>query len=176
MKQLSLYCTDVNSIEDMCNIYHSSSKRNIDLKNNGYHLVQSPKIYTEEIIQRLSNLALDFNNGNGTKIQSIDDTIFPKKIAIKKLSEEDETWIGFDCQIFYSFISQDISNTNVGNILNHMQDSISNSMGKNRVDGSTTELQKIQSLKGRWFKVKIDNVENIDEGNDIMRDDIFHKG
>ena len=37
-------------------------------------------------------------------------------------------------------------------------------MKKKRVDGSTTELQKVQSLKGRWFKVKLDDVEKIDEG------------
>ena len=54
-----------------------------------------------------------------------------------------------------------------------MQDSISNSMEKTRVDGSTTELQKVQSLKGRWFKVKKENFEKVDHGADITRDDIY---
>ena len=80
---------------------------------------------------------------------------------------------GLDCQIFYSFIGQNVSNTNVGNLLKHMQDSISNSMKNNRVDGSTTELQKVQSLKGCQFKVKAENVEKIDQGDNITRDDIY---
>ena len=39
------------------------------------------------------------------------------------------------------------------------------------MDGSTTELQKDQSLKGRWFKVKVEDVENIDTSDHIIRDD-----
>ena len=46
-------------------------------------------------------------------------------------------------------------------------------MEKKRVDGSTTELQKVQSLKGRWFKVKVEDVEDIDASNNIIRDDIY---
>ena len=41
------------------------------------------------------------------------------------------------------------------------------------MDGSTTELQKDQSLKGRWFKVKVEDVENIDVSDHIIRDDIY---
>ena len=137
------------------------------------NLIQKTRIETEQIIQRLSNLALDFNDGNGTQIQSTEHTLDQKIIAGKKMSEQDEMWIEFDCQIFYSFIGQNVSNTNVGNLLKHMQDSISNSMEKTRVDGSTTELQKVQSLKGRWFKVKKENIEKLDQGEDISRDDIY---
>ena len=173
MKNLSMYCTDVSSIEDICNIYQSSSKRNVELPISASDHSRNRRVETEEIIQRLSNLALDFNDGNGTQIASIEDTLDAKKIVVKKLSEEDGTWIGFDCQIFYSFISQNVSNTNVGNLLKHMQDSISNTMEKKRVDGSTTELQKVQSLKGRWFKVKAENVEKYHQGDNISRDDIY---
>ena len=173
MKHLSMYCTDVNSIEDICNIYQSSSKPSMELPLKASNLIRKTRMETEEIIQRLSNLALDFNDGNGTQIQSTDDTLDPKIIAEKKMPGQYETWIGFDCHIFYSFIGQNVSNTNVGNLLKHMQDSISNSMEKTRVDGSTTELQKVQSLKGRWFKVKKENVEKLDHGADIIRDDIY---
>ena len=138
MKHLSMYCTDINSIEDICSIYQSSSKHNMELQINGSLMVQKPRIETEEIIQRLNNLALDFIEGNGTKIPSIDDTLDPKGVAIQKLSEKDETWIGFDCQIFYSFIGQNVSNSNVGNLLKHMQDSISSSMKKKGL----TEVQQ----------------------------------
>ena len=93
--------------------------------------MQSSTVDTEEIIKRLSNLALDFNSGNVTKIQSINDTIDCEEIAVNKLSEERETWIQFDCQIFYNFLTQDISNDNVGRLLDHMRNSINNSMKKN---------------------------------------------
>ena len=173
MEHLSKYCTDVHSIGDLCSIYQSSSKGNTNIKRNSSHMTQSPTVDTEEIITRLSNLALDFNSGNGTKMQSIEDSIDCKEIAVNKLSEEKETWIQFDCQIFYNFLTQDISNDNVGRLLDHMKKSINHSMEKKRVDGSTTELQKVQSLKGRWFKVKVADVENIDASDHIIRDDIY---
>ena len=63
----------------------------MELQINGSHLVKKLRIETEETIQRLSNLALDFNEGNGTKIQSIDDSLDPRSIAIQKLSKKDDT-------------------------------------------------------------------------------------
>ena len=60
---------------------------------------------TEEIITRLSILAFEFNSGNGIKIQSTDDYIDCKEIVVNKLS--------------------------VGRLLDHMKNSINNSMGRN---------------------------------------------
>ena len=37
------------------------------------------------------------------------------------MSEGNETWIEFDCQCFYNFICEDVSNSNVGKLLSHMQ-------------------------------------------------------
>ena len=145
MEHVSQYCTNVNSIGDLCNIYRSSSRSSTNEDSNRPNMMQLSIVDTEEIIKRLSNLALDFNSGNVTKIQSINDTIDCEEIAVNKLSEERETWIQFDCQIFYNFLTQDISNNNVGKLLDHMKNSINNSMGKKRVDGSITELQKVQS-------------------------------
>ena len=67
MEHLSKYCTDVNSIGDLCSIYWSSSKCNTNIKSNSSHMTQSPTVDTEDIITRLNNLALNFNSGNGTK-------------------------------------------------------------------------------------------------------------
>ena len=173
MKHISQYCTDVNSIGDLCSIYRSSSKGNTIIKSVTSHATRSSTVDTEEIITRLSNLALEFNSGHGTKIQSVDDSIDCEEVAVNKLSEERETWIHFDCQIFYNFLTQDTSNDNVGRLLNHMTNSITDSMEKKRVDGSTMELQKVQSLKGRWFKVKVEDVEDIDTSNNIIHDDIY---
>ena len=98
---------------------------------------------TEEITTQLGNLALEFNSGNGAKIRPLDDSIDCKQITIDELYGEEETWIQFNCHIFYNFLSQDVSYVNVGRLLDHMKNSINNSMGKNRVDRSTTELQKV---------------------------------
>ena len=81
--------------------------------------------------------------------------------------------IEFDCEFFYKFIGQDVSNVNVGRLLSHMCNSINNSMERKRVDGSITELQKVWSLKGRWFNVKVKNVEDIGDGDNIKRDNIY---
>ena len=121
----------------------------------------------------MSNLALEFNSGNGNKVSTLDESIDPNAIISKTIKEGDETWIEFDCQCFYNFISEDVSNSNVGKMLCHMQDSMRSSMEKKRVEGSTTELQKVQSLKGRWFKVKSTSLEDVDGGEFIQQDDIY---
>ena len=68
MEHVSQYCTNVNSIGDLCNIYRSSSRSNTNEDSNRPNMMQSSTVDTNEIITRLSNLALDFNSGNGTKI------------------------------------------------------------------------------------------------------------
>ena len=176
MQQVSLYCTEVSSLCDLCSIYQSSSRHHTNVLVKESHYTQSPKVDTEEIIQRLSKLALNFNNGNGTAMPSDNESIDPKQIAQEKLSKEPDTlqsWIKFDCEMFYTFIGQDVSDVNVGKLLNYIQDSISNSMEMKRVDDSIKELQKVQSSKGRWFKVKVDDVEDIGDGENIKRDDIY---
>ena len=135
MQQLSLYCTDVYSLKDLCYIYQSSSKRQQNILHDESQLTQSQRVNTEEIIQRLSNLALDFNNGNGSKMSTLDENIDPEKIALDKLSEDNGVWVGFDCEVFYKFLCQDISNDKVGKLLCHMRDSVKNSMEKNELMG-----------------------------------------
>ena len=74
-----------------------------------------------------------------------------QKIARERESNEPnmfDCWIEFDCESFYNFIGHDVSNANVGRLLNHMRNSINNLMERKRVDGSIPELQKVQSLKG----------------------------
>ena len=170
---LSPYCTDIKSIKDLCAIYQSSSRQDNLISINDVISAHSLKRDTKEIIERLSELALEFNSGNGNKTSSSDENIDPKYIISKTMSEGNESWIEFDCQCFYNFIGEDVSNSNVGKLLSHMQESICKTMENKRVEGSTNELQKVQTLKGRWFKVKTKNVENIHEGVDISRDDIY---
>ena len=69
MEQLSLYCNEISSIKDLCNIlYQSSSRRQPNILGNEVQLSEPTKVNTEDIIQRLSKLALEFNNGNGSEI------------------------------------------------------------------------------------------------------------
>ena len=41
--------------------------------------------------------------------------------------------------------------------------------GKQHIQGSITELQKVQSLQGCWFKVIINNVERINNDKTVGR-------
>ena len=50
-------------------------------------------------------------------------------------------------------MSQDISENNIGKKLQCMRESKSTIFEKDRVQGSISSIQKVQSLKGRWFKV-----------------------
>ena len=52
---------------------------------------------------------------------------------------------------------------------------MSNIFEKQRAQASINELQKVQSLKGRWFKVTTDNVEDINGDDIIERDSIYQK-
>ena len=152
LEQVSLYCTDLSSLDDLCSIYQSLSRHHGTILGKEHHFKQIQNVDTEEMTQRLSKLALDFNNGSSMKMSLVDEPIDPEKIAREKLSNEPDVfdcWIEFDCEIFYNFIGQDVSNTNVGRLLSHMCNSMNNSMERKRVDGSITELQKVQSLKGR---------------------------
>jgi len=79
MQQLSLYCTEVYSVKDLINIYQSSSKHQQNLLSSTSQSVLQQKVNIEEILQRLSNLALDFNNGNGAKLTSTNEIIDTQK-------------------------------------------------------------------------------------------------
>ena len=113
IQQLSPYCTDIQSIKDLCGIYQLPSRQGNLISINDVHLANSLKRDTKESIQRLSDLALEFNSGNGNKTSSSDENIDPKYIISKTMSEGNETWIKFDCQCFYNFIGEDVSNSNV---------------------------------------------------------------
>ena len=78
-------------------------------------------------------------------------------------------------RIFLKFISHDISNNNIGHMLYYMSESMNTTMESNKVQGSISSLQKVQSLKGRWFKVAQENVEQLITGNSVERKCIYQK-
>ena len=91
IKQLSPYCTDEQPIKDLCGIYQLSNRQDNLISINEVHLAHSLKRDTKDIIERLSDLPLEFNSGNGNKISSSDDNIDPKEIISKTMSEGNET-------------------------------------------------------------------------------------
>ena len=75
MTKVSTYCTDISSISDLCSIYQSSSKQSETNSNVGILAPLKNKTDTATIIQRLTNLAMDFNSGNATDINTINENI-----------------------------------------------------------------------------------------------------
>ena len=55
----------------------------------------------------------------------------------------------------------DISKNNLGKMMYDMSESISATFKKHKIQGSISSLQKVQLLKGHWFKVSIENVEQL---------------
>ena len=70
-------------------------------------------------------------------------------------------WKNSIVKIFFRFVSQDIRNKNIGKMLHYMSESMRTSFETQKVHGSITSLQKVQSLQGRWFKVRVDDVEKL---------------
>ena len=85
MEQVSLYCTDVSSLDDLYSIYQSSSRNHGVIFGKEHHINQIKKIDTEEITQRLSKLSLDFNNGSGMEMPLVDESIDPKNCTRKTI-------------------------------------------------------------------------------------------
>ena len=56
-----------------------------------------------------------------------------------------------------------------------MSKSMNTTLESNKVQGSISLLQKVQSLKGRWFKVAEENVEQLITGNSVERNCIYKK-
>ena len=175
MHEISSYCGNIDSINDICSIYHTASRpQNILLES---LKVPDEKLMLdeEEMMKRLTNLALDFNAGNGN---NVNDDIAPINVCtiIDDIMEKGKTnGEEFNCKNFFKFISHDISNNNIGRMLYYMSESMNTAMVSNKVQGSISSLQKVQSLKGRWFKVAQENVEQLITGNSVERNCIYKK-
>ena len=127
------------------------------------------------MLQRLANFALGVNTGNGNDDGENLGTINASNIITDVMRKDNPSVEEFNCEIFFRFISQDIRNKNIGKMLHYMSESMRTSFETQKVHGSITSLQKVQSLQGRWFKVRIDDVEKIITGNSIERNCIYVK-
>ena len=174
MEDISSYCGSIDKISDICSIYCSTSKIKYYKMSSTNVISEKDEHVEEELLQRLSNLALDFNSGNGTNNLSCE-PIDASTIINNAMQKDNSSLEEFDCESFFRFVSQDIRNNNVGKMLHFMSESMSTSFETRKVHGSITKLQKIQSLEGRWFKVRLEDVEQIITGNSVERNCIYSK-
>ena len=58
-------------------------------------------------------------------------------------------------------------------MLHYMIESMTTNFEKQKVQGSLSSLQKVQSLSERWFSVRTENVEKLITGNSVERNCIF---
>ena len=109
----------------------------------------------EEMMERLTNLALDFNAGNGNEMNDENKESINLNTIIDDILHNDKTHVEeFDCENFFNMISNNFRKNNVGNMLCYMSESMTINFEKQKVKGSISSLQKVQSLQGRWFSVK----------------------
>ena len=127
------------------------------------------------MIQRLTEIALDFNSGMGDDQLANVEPIVPMNIITQVPQNSNSTVQEFNAGNFFKFISHEISKKNIGKMLYDMSKSMCSTFEKNKVHGSISSLQKVQSLKGRWFKVNTENVEQIIAGNLVERNCLYLK-
>ena len=127
-------------------------------------------------MQMLTNFALDFNNGNGNNVDNIEPIITSNIIAtVLENDGSNSTEQGLNCENFFKFVSQDINENNIGKMIHCMSESISTTFEKDKVQGSISSVQKVQSLKGRCFKVSTENVEQLRTVNTVERNCLHKK-
>ena len=102
MHEISSYCGNIDSISDICYIYHTASWPKYIILGNLNVPDENLKNDEEEMMKRLTNLASDFNAGNGNR--KIDDiaptnvsTIIADVMEKGKMNGEE-----FNCKFFLS--------------------------------------------------------------------------
>ena len=176
MQDISLFCGTIEKVSDICSIYQTMSKENF-MKIGEVQISDFPhQKNEEEMMERLTNLALDFNAGNGNEMNNDDKESIHPNIVINDILKNDKVHVEeFDCENFFNIISSDFRKNNVGNMLCYMSEAMNINFERQKVKGSISSLQKVQSLQGRWFSVKKKNVEKIVTGDSIERNCIFLK-
>ena len=136
---------------------------------------QKDEHVNEELLQRLSNLALDFNSGNETNNSDSCEQIDASTIVTNVMQKDNSSVEELDCKNFFRFFSQDIRNNNVGKMLHYMSESISTPFETQKINRSISSRQKVQSLEALWFKVRLEDEDQIITGNSVERNCIYSK-
>lgn len=175
MEDISLYCSNIESISDICSIYQLINQNKSVSMNSTVSVVSNQEEEQEKLLECLTNIALDFNTENVDVDSTDSHPIVESDIITHLMRNDDLIEETIDCENFFRFISYALSNKNIGMMLHYMSCSMNTLFEKQSVEGSITSLQKVQSLQGRWFKVNTKNVEAIGTGTLIERNCIFLK-
>ena len=79
----------------------------------------------------------------------------------------------FDVETFFSFIRGDMSNENMGQILQLTYESRGTKYEKKKMSGSSTGLQKVKSLNQSWFNATNNTIEKLPSKNILGKDYIY---
>ena len=175
MEDISLYCDNIESIADICSIYQKLSQKRSPVSYNMVRAIEVKENKQDELMERLTNIALDFNSRNSINDSDDNQQIVVSDIVNEVLKDQNMIEEKIDCENFFRFVSCALSNQNIGMMLHYMSRSMNTTFEKHSVDGSISSLQKVKSLQGRWFKVNTKNVEAIGTGTLVERNCIFLK-
>ena len=113
---------------------------------------QQKNLNEKEAMQRLANIAMEFNSLSITSNSGNDEKVKEEMLLKGVIYDEDKSKqvnVNFEVNKFYQFIEFDMNSENVGKMLQLMYDSMGSNYEKKRTQGSSNRLQKIKSLNKR---------------------------
>ena len=113
---------------------------------------QQKNLNEKEAMQRLANIAMEFNSLSITSNSGNDEKVKEEMLLKGVIYDEDKSKqvnVNFEVNKFYQFIEFDMNSENVGKMLQLMYDSMGSNYEKKRIQGSSNRLQKIKSLNKR---------------------------
>ena len=130
----------------------------------------------QKAIQRLANIALDFNSmcisPEDEQDENVNEDLLKGEVLYDS-HEENQLRINFDVETLYSFIGLDMNNENVGKMLKLMYESMGTNLEKTKTSDSSNHLQKVKSLNQRWLKATKNTIEKLPNTNLLSRDYIY---
>ena len=141
MQDISSFCGTIESISDVCSIYHTISKQK-DMKLGNIKVPDDElKRNEEEMMKCLTDLALDFNAGKGNNTNSDNTESMNLTAIVDNVMQTDTSNVEeFDVNFFLKFISNDFRKNNIGNMLHCMTESMTANFGKQKVQGKISSL------------------------------------
>ena len=133
IKEVSDYCNELSSILDICCIYKNSNKCVLSHNLPIHDRTEMKSVNEEEVMQRLANLAMECNMTDVLQNDDGDDLINKDILLNGVLYDKDDPnclILNFDVTMFYRFLGSEITNENVGHMLESMYASIGTNFEK----------------------------------------------
>ena len=105
IQDISSYCGKIDSVSEICSIYQSTSRQKRSQISNITMNKVDENENEEVMMQGLTNLALDFNNGNGNNLSDNIEPFVVSNVIIAVLEKDDSNSNeqGFNCKNFFTF-------------------------------------------------------------------------